>query len=91
MAVDVVVLDYVNSQFGYDSYDQACHGVYKCDNCVSIESQLKEALQELSSSKFIIKLLYKELNDATAIQKSGRDASVVSGFCEKSVCHSLIY
>jgi hypothetical protein len=45
---------------------------------------LKEALQELSSSKFIIKLLYKELNDATAIQKSVRDASVVSGFCEES-------
>jgi hypothetical protein len=57
MAVDGVVLHSGSKQFGYG---QACHGVYKCDNCVSLESQLKEALQEL----------YKELNYATAIQKS---------------------
>jgi hypothetical protein len=82
MAADGVVLDSGSKQFGYG---QAYHGVYKCDNCVSLESQLKEALQDLSSSKFIIKLLYKKLNDATVIQKSVHDASVVNGVCEELV------
>jgi hypothetical protein len=33
--------------------------VYGCVNCVTLESQLKEALLELSLSQFIIKLLYR--------------------------------
>jgi hypothetical protein len=82
MAADGVVLHSGRKHFGYG---QACHRVYACDNCISLESQLKEALQELSSSKFIIKLLYKEPNDASAIQKSVRDASIVSGVCEELV------
>jgi hypothetical protein len=34
--------------------------------CVPLEGQLKQALLELSSSQFIIKLLYEELNEAMA-------------------------
>ena len=53
MAVGRVLLDSCLEQF---SCNQAYHDVYKCANCVSMESRLKDALLELSSSQFIIKL-----------------------------------
>jgi hypothetical protein len=40
-----VLLDSCSEQF---SHDQAYRGAYRCDNCVTLESQLKEALLELS-------------------------------------------
>jgi hypothetical protein len=81
MAAGEVLLDSWSEEF---SHDQAYYGIYRYDNCVTLESQLKEALLELSSSKFIIKLLYKELHDDSAIYKPVRDAIVGSGDCEES-------
>jgi hypothetical protein len=76
-----VLLESCSEQF---SHDQAYHGACRCDNCVTLESQLKEVLLELSSSEFVIKLIYKELNDALAVYKPVRDAIVGNGDCEKS-------
>jgi hypothetical protein len=45
------------------SDNKANHRDCKCVNCAALESQLKDALLELSSSQFIIKLLYKELSE----------------------------
>jgi hypothetical protein len=63
MAASSVLHDSRSEQF---RHNQARHRVYKCFDCGKLESQLKEVLLELSSSQFIIKLLYKELNEATA-------------------------
>lgn len=62
----------------------AYHGAYKCVNCVTLENQLKEILLELSSYQFIIKLLYKELNDPTALYKPACDAIIENGVCVES-------
>jgi hypothetical protein len=37
----------------------------KCFKCTDLENQLQEVRSELSSSQLIIKLLYKELKEAT--------------------------
>jgi hypothetical protein len=66
-------------------HNQAHHRVHKCLNCVKLESQLKEAFLELSSSQFIVKLLYKELNEATAKHTTVRSAITENGVCEESV------
>jgi hypothetical protein len=49
----------------------------------SPDSQQKEALLELSSSQFIIKLLYRELNEAQRIL--GSSVTVVNGVCDEPV------
>ena len=82
MAAGGVVHDSRLEQF---CHNQAYHRVHKCFNCVKLESQLKEAFLELSSSQFIIKLLYKELNEATAKHTSVRSAITENGVCEESV------
>jgi hypothetical protein len=56
MAARDVLSDSLSEQF---SYNQAYYYSYRCYNCVTLESQLKEVLLELSLSQFIIKLLYR--------------------------------
>jgi hypothetical protein len=81
MAASGVLLDSCLEQF---NYDQAYHGVYTCNNCISLESQLKEALLEFSSSQLISKLLYKESNETTAIRRPACDVIIEKGACEES-------
>jgi hypothetical protein len=63
MAASVVFHDKRSEQVSYKQY---LHYVQKCFSCVDLESQLKEVHLEISSSQFIIKLLYKELNGVIA-------------------------
>jgi hypothetical protein len=48
-----------------------------------LEGKLKEALLELSSSQLIIKLLNKELNEATAVLTPARGANTEREICEE--------
>jgi len=46
--------------------DSTCEGkpkvkAHKCSNCPQLENQLKEALNELSSVKLIMDILYEEI------------------------------
>jgi hypothetical protein len=66
MAAGETFADCFSEQF---NYNQGHHDTYKCVNCVTLESQLKETVLELSSSQFPIKLLYKELNVVTALHE----------------------
>jgi hypothetical protein len=89
MAAVGALLDSCSEQF---SHDQANHGVYRCDNCVTLESQLREALLESSASKFIIKLLYKWLNDASAksVRPSMKEVISTETLCETVSEHTSI-
>jgi hypothetical protein len=59
-----VLPDSLSEQFSYN-------------HCRTLETQLKEALLELSSLQFITELLYRELNQAQ--RKLGSSATVVNG------------
>ena len=45
------------------NYNSEYYSTVKCLSCSDLESQLKEALLELSSLQYMNKLLYKELNN----------------------------
>jgi hypothetical protein len=81
MAADKLWLDSRSEQF---SYDQTYYGAYKCNNCASLEDQIRKVLLELSLSQYIIRLLYKELNKVSAAFGPARDAAVERGACEES-------
>jgi hypothetical protein len=46
-------------------YKQEIYSSNKCFKCIDLENPLQETSAELSSSQLIIKLLYKELEEAT--------------------------
>jgi hypothetical protein len=56
----------------------------KCLHCVDLESQLREALLEISSLQFINKLLYKELRNETMKNEPVTNNAVEDGGCEDS-------
>jgi len=49
------------------NYNSEYHRGANCLSCSDLESQLKEALLEISSLQYINKLLYKELNNGASI------------------------
>ena len=68
------------------------HGVVayhksECRICTLLEDQLKEVLDELSSSKLIIKLSYEEISSSkrTAVHV---DISFGGGICEESTINN---
>jgi hypothetical protein len=56
----------------------------KCFKCTDLENQLQEVCSELSSSQLIIKLLYKELKEATQ-KDEVRSTSVTKNRNQKDI------
>jgi hypothetical protein len=81
MAADRLWLDSRLEQF---SYDHIYYGAYKCDISVWLEEQLRKVSLELSSSQYIIKLSYKELNEVSAAFGAAYDAVIERGVSEES-------